>query len=211
MQTPKVIMLGVSEIIEAPFNPPDRTEKAALVMLEAQIRELGGIIQPLIVSKDMKLIDGHRRLACAKRLGMTEVPAIITSVGLQAGWAGLNTSAMPITGKQFVKATSDGLDDAYLPKSQRRKIQRLRSLAGDRYEKLAEVGTSTSILSAVSRIANYTNDKTQGWASAILFWLVEHKMQTPARKAIEGGVAPQTLAHAIRQNRPLVQAWKVDE
>lgn len=211
MQTPRIVMLNVNEIIEAPFNPPDRTEKAALAMLEASIRELGGIIQPLIVSKDMRLIDGHRRLACAKRLGMTEVPAIVTSVGLQSGWAGLNTSAMPITGKQFVKATSDGLDDAYLPKSQRRKIQRLRTLAGDRYEELAAAGVSTSILSMVSRIANHTGDKTQGWASAILFWLVEHRMQTPARKAIEGGIVPQTLAQAIRQNRPLVQSWKVDE
>lgn len=209
MTTPKIVMLSVSEIIAAPFNPPDRVAKEALTVLEAQIKELGGIIIPLIVSKDMRLIDGHRRLTCAKRLGMKEVPAIITSLGLQAGWAGLNTSAMPINGKQFVNANANGLDDAYLPKSQRRKIQRLRTLAGDNYEEYAAAGVSTSVLSIVNRIGAYTGDKSDAFLGDVLRWVIKHRMQTPARKAIEANVHPDVLRQAIRQDRPIVQDYRV--
>ena len=206
---PRIVMLGVGEIIAAPFNPPDRTAKEALAVLEAQIRELGGIIQPLIVSKDMRLIDGHRRLACAKRLGMAEVPAIVTSLGLQAGWAGLNTSSMPINGKQFVNANANGLDDAYLPKSQRRKIQRLRFLAGDCYDEYASEGISTSVLSIVNRIGRYTGDRSDDWLSAVLRWVIKHKMQTPARKAIEAQIDAAELQRAIKSDRPIAQEWKM--
>ncbi|MFN8469588.1 MAG: ParB N-terminal domain-containing protein [Caldilineaceae bacterium] len=207
MSVPKIVMLGVNEIIAAPFNPEERTEIEALAVLEGQIKELGGIVVPLIVSKDMRLIDGHRRLACAKRLKMKEVPAIVTSLGLQAGWAGLNTSAMPITSRQFIKANSMGLDDAYLSRSQRRKIQRLRTLAGDHYEEIARDGISTNVLSIVNRIGGATNDKSDAWLSRVLLWVIRHHMQTPARKAIEAGVSPAVLCDAIRQDYPLVQSW----
>lgn len=206
--TPRIVMVGVTEIIAAPFNPPNRTEKDALKILEQSIRDLGMIVVPLIISRDMRLIDGHRRLACAKKLGMVEVPCIITSLGLQEGWTRINTSSMPISGKQFVYASAAGLDDAYLPKSQRRKIQRLRQLAGEHYDELADQGISTNVLDTVNRVARHTGDKSDVWLSAILLWVVRHKLQYVIRKAIDGGITPEAMRNAIKEDRELRQSWQ---
>ncbi len=211
-------MVTVSEIIAAPFNPTDRTEEKALEELEARVRELDGIYQPLLISKDMRLIDGHRRLEVAKRLKYKEVPCLITSLGLQAGWAGMNVSSMPIKGRQYVYAVAHGLDEAYLPQDQRRKVKRLRELTGERFIEIADAGLSTTVLDIVYRIGAITGDKSDEWMRRVLFWVVRHKMQNPARKAIEQAIkidaiptVSDILRRAVNRNVPLTEGlgWSV--
>lgn len=48
--------------------------------LKCSIQELG-VIEPLIVDEDMRVICGHQRLRAAKALGLGSVPAVIRAVG----------------------------------------------------------------------------------------------------------------------------------
>ncbi|MFZ5862371.1 MAG: ParB/RepB/Spo0J family partition protein [Nitrospirota bacterium] len=48
--------------------------------LKGSIQELG-VIEPLIVDEDMRLICGHQRLRAAKAVGLPSVPVVIRSVG----------------------------------------------------------------------------------------------------------------------------------
>ena len=75
--------LPISEIYPNPFQPRLEFSDEELVELSQSISE-NGLIQPIIVRKSdiigYELIAGERRLRACKRLGMTEIPAVVKEV-----------------------------------------------------------------------------------------------------------------------------------
>ena len=75
--------LPISEIYPNPFQPRLEFSDEELVELSHSISE-NGLIQPIIVRKSdiigYELIAGERRLRACKRLGMTEIPAVVKKV-----------------------------------------------------------------------------------------------------------------------------------
>ena len=66
-----------------PFNPRLMLDPASVDDLAASIathRDQGGILQPLLVTPDGTVVAGHRRLAAARRAGLTDVPVIVRSL-----------------------------------------------------------------------------------------------------------------------------------
>ena len=68
--------MPISEITPSPLNPKARTDPKRLQDLLRDIA-IRGIVEPLMVDKRGVVIEGHRRLACAKALGLSEVPCVI--------------------------------------------------------------------------------------------------------------------------------------
>lgn len=78
----KVVTLNISEINPSKLQPRQEINLEKMEELAASIKEKG-VIQPVLVRpKDSgyELIAGERRLRAAKRLGFTQVPAIIKDV-----------------------------------------------------------------------------------------------------------------------------------
>lgn len=199
----KVEMVNVADIKAAPFNPPDRTEKANLETLKAAILQANEIISPIIVSRDLHLIDGHRRLAVARELGWTAVPCIIVEYGLQEGWALLNGATRPIGAKGWTAAAAYGMDTRYMPKEQARRIERIRQIAGDEgLTILADKRMSNWFIQQVNSVARAIGDMSEEYMKTIMLWLINHKQQYPARRAIELGMLEE-LAYAIAEDKPL--------
>ena len=75
--------LSISEIYPNPFQPRIEFSDEELAELSQSIAE-NGLIQPIIVRKSdiigYELIAGERRLRACKRLGMTEIPAVVKKV-----------------------------------------------------------------------------------------------------------------------------------
>ena len=78
--------LPISEIYPNPFQPRIEFSDEELAELSQSIAE-NGLIQPIIVRKSdiigYELIAGERRLRACKRLGMTEIPAVVKEVSDQ--------------------------------------------------------------------------------------------------------------------------------
>lgn len=78
--------LPINEIYPNPFQPRLEFSDEELVELSQSISE-NGLIQPIIVRKSdiigYELIAGERRLRACKRLGMTEIPAVVKEVSDQ--------------------------------------------------------------------------------------------------------------------------------
>ena len=75
--------LPISDIYPNPFQPRIEFSDEELAELSQSIAE-NGLIQPIIVRKSdiigYELIAGERRLRACKRLGMTEIPAVVKKV-----------------------------------------------------------------------------------------------------------------------------------
>lgn len=211
---PKIVMVPVGTIQCAPFNPENRTEEnERLKNLMQGIKDLGGIVYPLIVSSDNRLIDGHRRLTCAKKLGIKEVPCIVLPLELQRAWIVLNDTQLPIMGGGWTEIVYHGVSIANLPPKQRRALQQIYDLVGDDgIEAMATKARPMSphVLSWAKRICRYIDDTTDEMLGMTLFWLIKHNMQKPARFAIEAGIAPNVLARSIKSDKPIRQTWEID-
>lgn len=63
------------------YNPNEMTERQ-MKHLVKEIKRVG-FLQPILLNKDMMIIDGYHRWLAAKEAGMTEIPAIITNMDLK--------------------------------------------------------------------------------------------------------------------------------
>lgn len=152
-----------------------RVDLGDLADLMASIRQLG-LIQPIVVTADNKLIAGGRRLESCRRLGLDEVPVVVAehihdAVDLLKAERDENTCRKPMAASELIALGRqiEALEKP-LATERRREGQALRRAAesnsvpangitrGDRYdsrEKAAEaVGLSTATYSRIKQVAN---------------------------------------------------------
>jgi ParB family chromosome partitioning protein len=75
-------MIAISDVSPNPFQPRKHFDEESLSTLADSIRELG-VLQPVLVRKTengYELIAGERRFRASKRVGLTEIPALIKDV-----------------------------------------------------------------------------------------------------------------------------------
>lgn len=215
MFVPKIIMVPVGIIQAAPFNPKNRTEEnKRLALLKESIVRLGGIVYPLVISNDNRLIDGHRRLACARSIGMKEVPCIVLPLELQQAFVELNNTQMPITGGDWTEIVYHGVSIDNLFPTHRKALREIYDFAGD--EGIAAMATSgkpfsPKIVHTVRSIQKYIQDDSDETARSILMWLIKHNMQTPTRKAMESKIDRKELERAIRLDKKIINPYRMAE
>lgn len=187
VQNYRLAMIPVAKLRPNGFNPVLRVNKNTkkYKTLRESIRQYG-IIEPLIISPDGLVINGHRRLACAIDLGLTEVLCVVTNRNAQQSWTESIVNQQGINGRQIIQATAQGLDPVYLPKPIADAVIDLQELAGpDLYGEMAMEGVSTYVRKTVNDACRYTGDDSHEWRVRVLRWTVKHKMQLAVRKAIE--------------------------
>lgn len=203
-------MMDVSALRFNGFNPRSRTLERSpkFKRLLESIRQ-HGVISPLLVAPDGLVIDGHRRLACAIRLNLQEVPCVITSKNAQETWVEAVFTQQGINGQQILQTVAQGLSPVYLPPAEAKQVVDLQTVAGeDLFQQMAEEGISVGIRAALNNVCRYTGDNSPEWRARVLRWLVKHKMQKPQRDAIESDPLNQDgtrerLRAAVNRDDPL--------
>lgn len=199
----QITMVNLSDIQPAGFNPPDRVERQNLRALRDAILQVGEIINPVILSRDLHIIDGHRRVAVARDLGWTAVPAITVEYGLQEGWSILNGATRPITAGDYLSAAANGMDTRHMPKKHATKIERLRSLVDTSgLLMLAERKKSTWLLTLVVKAARAIGDESNEYMGDMVRWIAKHDMQYATRQALESGDI-ESIAYAVANDMPI--------
>lgn len=209
---PKVRMMDPAELVPAGFNPSDRVTAKNLATLMKGITALGGVVQPVIVSSDKRIGDGHRRVAAAIALGLSEIPVIVLPLGLQETWAWLNDSQKPIMGRDWVQVHYMGFSLENIPKRIQSQILRIKALIGDDgFAVLAEKNMTTAVLREATQTARYIDDVERkrppdSLIAQCLMWLIVHNQQYAARRAREDEMSPAVLRYAIVNNQPVGKA-----
>lgn len=208
---PLVVMMDVEEIHPAGFNPAARTDTRATRALMADIRGRG-ILVPLIVGRDNILADGHRRLACAKALGIQRVPVVRYDAPAEELYT-INTTARPLRTSDWFAAYAQGLAPGSVNNKTARDILEIERLIGnDAARAMAARGRSPHILTWARRAAIYCNDPTDEFVREALRWLDECNQQFALRKALDvpPTIPPETLKMAIVNRQKLAFTWTVD-
>ncbi len=91
-----IATVPVADLKPAAYNPR-KISRQMLKTLKANIKEFG-LVDPLIVNKDMTIIGGHQRFKACMELGFTEVPCIVLDLSKSKEKA-LNLALNKVTGE----------------------------------------------------------------------------------------------------------------
>lgn len=208
--TPVVEMCPVDDIRCATFNPVSRTAQRALTKLMGEIKRAGGVLVPLIVSEDGTLADGHRRLACARELGLKVVPVLRYPVPASQLFTILNSGILATKPKTWMEAVYQGFPLSDVPEAERRDISDLRRIAGKKtFDELARNGRSTWILTLARSVGDYVGRTDDKYIGRTIRWLERQGQQFATRRAMAEKCPPEVLTGAIDGNRPIRQYWGV--
>lgn len=127
----KILEIPTDTIVAAAYNPKDRTKYGAKLRALAETIKKYGVVQPIIITSERDLVDGHRRLAAAKMAGLKFIDCIIlpSSVDKDEVFGDLNTSSEKIGGKGWIAAYRYGLRK--LPAQEMARCQALHKMLGD--------------------------------------------------------------------------------
>lgn len=201
----KVQRVGIAKLKGAAHNPKYRTAKknAHLGQLLRSIERIG-LIYPILVDKATGIIiDGHRRVEVAKRLGWDEIPALYVSSDDPDGvYAEVNATAKQLSSGENLQVYLAN-EKAVTPWMRVHCQNWERRLGRPILVKLAKAGMSTRTLGVARKIATYTGSDTDAFVKAAALWLLRHRCRAHVDAFILTQQQPSKLYGAVKNNRPL--------
>lgn len=196
----KTQSISTSSIKVAKYNPANRINH--INQLVKSISEFG-IILPLVIDAEKNLIDGHRRLAAAKKLKLETVPAVQmdSKVSKDKIYEIINSTSKKISNHDLIFIHVNG---GSVPKRALTQITQLEEVVGtEGLKKLGERGATFTVLKYAWMVRKYCGEKSDNFLKKTVFWLVDNKMIYPVRRAMESKVKKDVIQRAISLGRPL--------
>lgn len=127
----KILRIPVNTIIATSYNPKERTAEGAKLTALTETVKRYGVIQPVIITDSRDLVDGNRRLAAAKKAGMSHIDCIIlpASVDKDVVFGDLNTTSEKIGNRGWLYICRHGIRNP--PKDVLASYQELHKLVGN--------------------------------------------------------------------------------
>jgi hypothetical protein len=201
MEQPQVKVVRVKGLKPAPHNPAHRIGAARIRKLVESMSEVG-LIYPILIDQGGVVIDGHRRLAAAKKLGWKEVPAIVCSGDRDRVYASVNVTAVRMTGNDAlgVWLSNPGAVTPHTDKY----LAKVESVVGrDLLRRMYRHGLSASTYRMAVQIARYCDCEDSATVARVIEWLMTLSLTFQARKAMEAGESPRLLLRAVRGMKPI--------
>lgn len=202
----KLQIVEISKIKKAKYNSPVRTEEKFIKGLMNSIDEVG-IIVPVILDKDFNLIDGHRRVASAEKLGWKEVPAVIHEKAdtefKDNVYEEVNTNARKLNEADQLYTYLHG---GKISRKVETAIGKIKGVAGEKILNLMLERriSPTHTWNIFNRLSKYTTLQSP---KAALEWIAAHETAYRIRRAIADGVSGTVINNAIKKDKPLKQKW----
>ena len=202
MKAPQFREVRIADLKQAKFNPAQRTGPRAIAPLVNSIGKIG-LMYPILIGKDYGIIDGHRRVAAYKELGLETIPAII-KVGDSSDeevYADVNWTARKMSGNEALQV--------YLKEPKaintffRNRFDRMVEVLGmPRVRQMAKQGMTFQIYLIACKIAAYCSQDATS-VPAIVDWLMKHQPVGMVMSAMASGQSPAPIIKACKAGRTL--------
>lgn len=197
--------IELAALKDAPYNPPHRVEDVTDL-----IKAIGQTmyITPIVVTSDNVIVEGHRRVAAAKALGLKRIPAhVVPHENSEQLYAALNAAIKKHSGADHLHVYLRAPDA--LSASSRRGMSRMEEKVGrDTLETMADRGGSIATYRQAVQVARYCNvENDTAWLRHILLWLMDTRQTYQVRKAMEEGILPSAMLDSIEHGKPLRRTW----
>lgn len=209
MAKAKAICVQVVEIDKlkgAAHNPKGRTRSHQIKCLANSIERVG-LNYPILVSQDLDIIDGHRRVAAFKLLGRTEIPVLYSSTeDKDAVYAEVNANARHLSSAENLEVYLAN-EKACTP-YQRQQCQHWENRLGRSIlVKLAKAGMALRTLAQAKRISTYVSRDDDKFVKAAALWLIRHRCRAIVDAFMLTQQPPKLLYDAVTSGVALKIAY----
>ena len=206
----EIIWRNVDDLRDAPWNPPIRVQSVNLRDLVMSMRKFGFLpTEPIQVTRDLMIVDGHRRKAAAKIVGISHVPTVAMdgSVDARTAYVSINATTRKLSSREWLHCYLSGGE---VPAHVKARINRIERACGrNMLYRIANANLSPQSLiqvgvSALKYIQVDTNDDVM--LNKVITWMVDGKRQWQVRAAIffYGRKVPiEELRNAISEDRDI--------
>ena len=202
MVTKKLVEFDVAKLVGLSFNPPRRTKDERMTPLMKSLKEIG-IIQPITITADGTILDGHRRATAAKKLKWKTISAIVIA-GVEANkvYRDVNSTSAKMNGNDNLGIYLR--DKSALTPNIVKQIGNIESVIGlQSLRELYAKGLSIRVYRIAKKITELCDCETPTQIKKVMKWLVDHGMIGRVMKAIEGGQNPDVILKAVKRNKPI--------
>jgi hypothetical protein len=195
------ITIEIEKLIEAPYNPPNRCEGQLKGLVDSINRV--GILYPILINEKNQIIDGHRRVSAAKKIGMKYIRAFVVNGDRSELFCEVNSETRKMTSKDALFVYISG---GNLIPSVSQSIKHLEDIVG--YDGLVAIhaaGYAPKNLKIVLHFVQlYVGDKSNEFAKKIIHWIINNKgMSNMVRVAMTYEIPSDELKRHIVENIPL--------
>ena len=203
--------MTLNKLMFNPKNPVIRTDTTHLGFksLVSNIRK-NGLLTPIIVSSNGTVIDGNRRLAALKIIGVKEAPVVVHNSTSNKHFDDLfvscNEDTMQISACQELERYLNG---AKIKATTLVAIEKVREIGGIRVlRQIVNVGKSPITFSiAVGMIRAYTGRSDKVFLRKALKWMLTVGSAYRLKASIADYIPVSRLIKAIETGTPLVAKW----
>jgi hypothetical protein len=203
---------NIADIKPSNFNPPIRTTKG-IKGLKDNIAT-NGLLQPILVDKNMTVIDGHRRLACLLELGMTDVPIIQINENIKHDDLFLATceDTMPLNGHQHLWRYMEGMQ---VPAGHLKRIKHVEdwlgfSRAHGLFRRLIKDGKSAGTFEYVMSLYRaYTGRTSKREMAKLVYYMLNIDAPTHVKAAIHNFAPVDVLKECVDNSNRIVHEFSV--
>ena len=200
-----VKLVPIKSLKPAKHNPASRT--ANINGLARSIEEVG-LLDPIKITPENDIIDGHRRVAAYTKLGLAQIEAIVLKCAPATAYAHLGGQSKKLTGNESLHVYLDN-PNAVAAVVSARFAEAEETVGRATLQRMAKEGLSLSTYRLACRIAELTDRATTENVVKALRWLMHFNNYSIAQKAVQGGIAPGVIWAAVERNRPIKVRYDV--
>ena len=195
-------MVSVADLKDARHNPPNRITAKNIKTLADSMESIG-LLQPVTVTLDNEIVEGHRRVAAAKQLGWEKIEAnIVKDADADAIYGSLNTTARKLSGCDALYVWLAN-SKAVVPSQARAFVEMNEQLGRPLVKELCKAGFSRRMFLTARRIARYCDAEDSETLQSVVRWMLTFPVAGQVMKAMEAGESPKTILSAVRSGKPI--------
>jgi len=206
----QLVTMKVKDVKTNNGNPPERTDRNNKFKNLMKSVSKVGLMSPIVVSSDNRLINGMRRLAVHKDLGKKTIKAIRhnsqSSTRFDEFFLECNI-VEKITGSQWAWRYLKG---ASVPSHLKRMFTSLETIGGkaclQRMVELKKSPVSFSI--GLTMFRNYTGNMNKVMAKKVIYWMLYVSSAYRLKVLIGEYVPMQILVNAVKEKKQIVLTKK---
>ena len=163
----------------------------------------------MLVTKDLRLVDGHRRVAVCESLGWEEIQVLVTaSEDVETVYADVNSTSMGQDGNDLLHIFFE--NPKALTDPQRQRCQRALSDLGEGLlRRMQKSGTTLVVWAAAVSLRKYCS-QDHSFVRKAVNWFLKFGSVTAVNQAKARDIPPAKIIAAVAKGKPLVVEYKVD-
>lgn len=194
-------IIRLAELKEAAHNPPGRTAEKNLGKLVDSI-DLIGLLHPITVGNGNVIIDGHRRAAACRLIGIEEVECNVTDLDADEVYASVNVTARKLSGNDALGVWLK--NHRAVPVTTHERMEKIAGVIGKPLlNRIYDAGLSSRVYATAVRIGRYCEDNSPQTTRAVVEWLLEFAVIGQVMKAMEAGEDPSLIMKAVKAKKPV--------